>query len=67
MCFVVLVLVLQPATRTLIKPSRNKSPTHIGPKYVQSQIHTTKYINNAPNYQSTNETYYTREHNDHKA
>ena len=31
------------------------------PSYVQSQIHITKYINNAPNYQSTNETYYTQE------
>ena len=60
-------VVLQPATRTLLKPNRTKSPTHNAPRYVQSQIHITEYINNAPNYQSTNETYYTQEHNDHKS
>ena len=54
-------IVLQPATRTLLKPSRTKSPTHNEPRYVQSQIHITKYINTVPNYQSTNETYYTQE------
>jgi len=54
-------VVLQPGTRTLLKPSRTKSPTHNEPRYVEYQIHTTKYINNAPNYQSTNETYYTQE------
>jgi len=43
------------------QPSRTKSPTHDEPRYVQSQIHITKYINNAPNYQSTSETYYTQE------
>ena len=53
-------VVLQPATRTLLKPSRTKSPTHNEPRYVQSQIHITKYINNAPNSQSTSETYYTQ-------
>ena len=52
---------LQPATRTLLKPSRTKSPTHNEPRYVQSQIHITKYINNVPHYQSTNVTYYTQE------
>ena len=54
-------VVLQPATRTLLKPNRTKSPTHNELKYVQSQIHITKCINNAPNYQSTNETYSTQE------
>ena len=53
-------VVLQPATRTLLKPSRTKSPTHNEPRYVQSQIHITKYNNNAPNYQLTNETDYTQ-------
>jgi len=54
-------VVLQPATRTPIKPSRTKSLIHNEPRYEQSQIHITKYINNAPNYQSTNEIYYTKE------
>ena len=54
-------VVLQPATRTLLKPSRTKSPTRNELRYVQSQIHVTKYINNIPNYHSTNETYYTQE------
>jgi hypothetical protein len=34
---------------------------HTTNRGVQTQIHITKYINNAPNYQSTNETYYTQE------
>ena len=38
---------LQPGTRALLKPSRTKSPTHNELRYVQSQIHVTKYINNA--------------------
>jgi len=54
-------VLFQPATRTPLKPSRTKSPTHNEPRYVQAQIHITKYLNNAPNYQSTNETYYTQE------
>ena len=40
-------VVLQPAKRTLLKTSRTKSPTHNELRYVQSQIHITKYINNA--------------------
>jgi len=54
-------VLFQPATRTPLKTSRTKSPTHNEGRYVQSQIHITKYINNASNCQSTNETYYTRE------
>jgi len=54
-------VVLQPATRTRLKPSCTKSPTHNEPRYVKSQIHITKYISNAPNYQSANETHYTQE------
>ena len=54
-------VVLQPATWTLLIPSHTKSPTYNEPRYVQSQIHITKYINNIPNYQLTNETYYTQE------
>jgi len=40
-------LVLQPAKRAPLKTSRTKSPTHKELRYVQSQIHITKYINNA--------------------
>ena len=40
-------VVLQPAKRTPPKTSRTKSPTHNELRYVQSQIHITKYINNA--------------------
>jgi len=54
-------VVLQPATWTPLKPSSTNSLTHNEPRYEQSQIHITKYINNAPNYQSTNEIYYTQE------
>ena len=39
--------VLQPAKRTPPKTSRTKSPIHNELRYVQSQIHITKYINNA--------------------
>jgi len=42
-------VVLQPATRALLKPSRTKSPTHNELRYVQSQIHVIKYIINALN------------------
>jgi len=54
-------VVFQPATRTLLKPRRTISPKHNEPRYVQSQIHITKYINNGPNNRATNEIYYTQE------
>ena len=45
----------QPATRSPLKPSRPKSPTHNKPTYVQSQIHIIRRIYKAPNYRSSNE------------
>jgi len=42
-------VVLQPATRALLKTSHTKSSTHNELRYVQSQIQITKYINNALN------------------
>jgi hypothetical protein len=40
-------VVLQPATRALLKTSHTKAPTYNELRYVQSQIHIKKYINNA--------------------
>jgi len=40
-------VVLQPAKRTPPKTCRTKSPTHNELRYVQFQIHVTKYINHA--------------------
>ena len=45
-----------------------KAPVHNELRYVQSQIHITKYINNTLITKKNNEKYHTtNEHNDHKA
>ena len=43
------ISLLMCSTRPLLKTSHTKSPTHNEPRYVQSQIHIIKYINDALN------------------